>query len=55
MALTPAGRRKFVGAFKRRMDHEVVHPLFGYRVSCRRPMEMQAPLFGRFLMDEISS
>ena len=29
--------------------------MFGYRVSCRRPMEMQERLFGRFLMGEISS
>ena len=55
VALAPAGRRKFIAAFERRMDHEVVHPLFGYRVSYRRLMEMQARLFGRFLLGEISS
>jgi hypothetical protein len=32
-----------------------VHPLFGYRVSYRRLMEMQARLFGRFLLDEITA
>ena len=55
VALTPSGRRKFIGAFERRLDHEVVHPLFGYRVSYRRLMEMQARLFGRFLLGEIAS
>ena len=55
VALTPDGRRKFIAAFERRMDHEVVHPLFGYRVSYRRLMEMQARLFGRFLLGELSS
>ena len=55
VALTAGGRRKFIGAFERRLDHEVVHPLFGYRVSYRRLMEMQARLFGRFLLGEIAS
>ena len=55
VALTPGGRRKFIAAFERRMDHEVVHPLFGYRVSYRRLMEMQARLLGRFLLGEITS
>ena len=55
VALTSGGRRKFIGAFERRLDHEVVHPLFGYRVSYRRLMEMQARLCGRFLLGEIST
>ena len=55
VALTPGGRRKFIGAFERRLDHEVVHPLFGYRVSYRRLLEMQARLCGRFLLGEIAS
>ncbi len=55
VALTAAGRRKFIAAFERRLDQEVVHPLFGYRVSYRRLMEMQARLFGRFLLDEITA
>ena len=55
VALTPGGRRKVIGAFERRLDHEVMHPLFGYRVSYRRLMEMQARLLGRFLLGEIAS
>ena len=55
VALTAAGRRKFIAAFERRLDQEVVHPLFGYRVSYRRLMEMQARLLGRFLLGEISA
>ena len=39
--------------YERRLGHEVVHPLFGYRVSYRRLMEMQARLFGRFLLGEL--
>ena len=55
VALTAAGRRAVIGAFERRLDHEVVHPLFGYRVSYRRLMEMQARLLGRFLLGEIAA
>ena len=53
VALTPEGRRWFIAAFERRLSHEIVHPLFGYRVSYRRLMEMQARLLGRFLLGEI--
>ena len=48
------GRRRFISTFERRLGHEVVHPLFGYRVSYRRLMEMQARLFGRFLLGELA-
>ena len=51
--LTGDGRRRFISTFERRLGHEVVHPLFGYRVSYRRLMEMQARLFGRFLLGEL--
>ena len=51
--LTPDGRRRFIATYERRLGHEVVHPLFGYRVSYRRLMEMQARLFGRFLLGEL--
>ena len=47
------GRRSFISAFERRLGHEIVHPLFGYRVSYRRLMEMQARLFGRHLLGEL--
>ena len=51
--LTADGRRRFIAAYERRLSHEVVHPLFGYRVSYRRLMEMQARLLGRYLLGEL--
>ena len=51
--LSAPGRRRFIATYERRLGHEVVHPLFGYRVSYRRLMEMQARLLGRFLLDEL--
>ena len=52
-ALTPAGRRRFVDAFERRLAQETTHPVFGYRLSMRRLILVQARLLGRFLLGEI--
>lgn len=52
-ALTPAGRRRFLQAFERRLDELVTHPVFGYRLSYRRVLDVQARLFARHLTGEI--
>lgn len=49
----PDGRKRLIAAFERRLDHEVTHPLFGYRLSYRRLLELQSRLFSRFLMGEL--
>ena len=51
--LTQAGRRAIIATFERRLDQEITHPLFGYRVDYRRLFEVQARLLGRFLAGEI--
>ena len=53
VSLTPAGRRKFIEAYERRMSQEITHPVFGYRISYRRVLEVQARLLARHLNDEI--
>ena len=53
VALTPAGRKAIIAAFERRLDQEITHPVFGYRVAYRRLFEVQARLLGRFLAGEI--
>ncbi len=53
VALTPAGRRAVLAAFERRMDALVTHPLFGYQISYRRVLEVQARLLARTLLGEI--
>jgi CRISP-associated protein Cas1 len=53
VALKADGRKRFIAAFERRLSHEVTHPLFGYRVSYRRLLEIQARLLGRHLLGEI--
>jgi CRISPR-associated endonuclease Cas1/CRISPR-associated protein Cas4 len=53
VALDADGRKRFIAAFERRLGHEVTHPMFGYRVSYRRLLELQARLFGRYLLGEL--
>lgn len=54
VALTPSGRKAFFRAYEQRMDTLVTHPLFGYRVSYRRLLEIQSRLLARLLTGEIS-
>ncbi len=44
VALTDSGRIAFLRAYERRMDEEVSHPVFGYRISYRRILEVQVRL-----------
>jgi CRISPR-associated protein Cas1 len=53
VALTPGGRKGFFRAYELKMDTLVTHPLFEYRVSYRRLLEIQARLLGRVLEGEI--
>jgi CRISPR/Cas system-associated endonuclease Cas1 len=43
-----------IAAFERRLAQEITHPVFGYRISYRRLLEVQARLLGRHLLGEIS-
>ena len=53
VALTAAGRKGFFRAYELRMDTLVSHPLFDYRVTYRRLLEIQARLLARVLEGEI--
>ncbi|MCC7106220.1 MAG: CRISPR-associated endonuclease Cas1 [Chloroflexi bacterium] len=55
VALTQHGRRKVIEAYERRMDTLITHPLFGYAVSYRRILEVQARLLARHLLGELRS
>ncbi|MEY4580824.1 MAG: hypothetical protein RL701_5527 [Pseudomonadota bacterium] len=47
-------RRRFIEAYERRMDQTVTHPIFGYSVSYRRVLELQARLLSRVLLGELT-
>jgi CRISP-associated protein Cas1 len=54
VALSAAGRRGFFRAYELRMDALVTHPLFNYRVSYRRLLEIQTRLLGKLIDQEIA-
>lgn len=51
--LTDAGRRVFFSAYGRRMDTEVTHPVFEYRLSYRRMLMLHARLVAAWMLGEI--
>lgn len=51
--LTPAGRKRFFQAYEKRMSDTITHPLFDYKVSYRRAIELQFRLLARTLTGEI--
>lgn len=53
--LTSDGRRAAIAAYERRLDVEITHPLFGYRVSYRRLMEVQVRILAAYLLGEIDA
>ena len=53
VSLTQEGRKAVIRAFERRMDTLIRHPLFGYSISYRRIMEVQARLLGRHVLGEL--
>ena len=52
-ALNPAGRKALIAAYERRLDQETTHPVFGYRISMRRLLDVQSRLLARYLQGEI--
>ncbi len=53
VTLTPAGRKAVIRAWERRMATRVRHPLFGYTVSYRRAVELQARILAACLIGEL--
>jgi len=53
VGLTADGRKAVLGAYERRLDVEVTHPTFGYRITYRRVLEVQARLLGAWMLGEV--
>lgn len=51
--LSDDGRKRFLQAFERKMNDEFKHPVFGYRCSYRRAIELQARLLSRHLQEGV--
>jgi CRISPR-associated protein Cas1 len=52
--LSPAGRKRFFQVYEQRMSSLLTHPVFDYKVSYRRALELQARLLGKILTGEIA-
>ena len=53
VAMSQRGRTGFIRAYEQRMDQLVTHPVFGYRISYRRVLEVQVRLLARYISGEI--
>ncbi len=53
-ALKPAGRKRFLGAWERRLNTSIRHPRFNYSMSYRKIFSVQVRLLGRHLQGELS-
>jgi CRISPR-associated protein Cas1 len=51
--LSAAGRRQFFQAYEARMNHLITHPVFEYKVTYRRALELQCRMLARYLTGEI--
>lgn len=53
VALTKEGRRAVLRAYERRLDVEVRHPTFGYKLRYRRLFEVQSRLLAAHVLGEV--
>jgi CRISPR-associated protein Cas1 len=53
ISIMPEAKRKVIAAYEHRMQTEVTHPIFGYKVSYRRVLEVQSRLLARVLSGEL--
>jgi CRISPR-associated protein Cas1 len=53
VALSDRGRRAVIRAYERRGDELTTHPHFGYRLSYRRLVELEARILAKWLVGEI--
>ena len=47
-------RKTFLTRFEERLNEEITHPIFGYKVKYRRCIELQARLLAKYLTGEIN-
>jgi CRISP-associated protein Cas1 len=55
VSLTSDGRKAFFQVYEARMDSLVTHPVFGYRTSYRRLLELQTRLLAKYVEGSIGT
>jgi len=53
VSLTREGRATMISAYERRLDSQVTHPIYRYRVTYRRVLEVQARVLAAHLLGEL--
>lgn len=53
VALTTSGRKAVLAGYERRLTTTIRHPTFGYKITYRRVLEVQARLLGALLLGEV--
>ncbi|MCE9564497.1 MAG: CRISPR-associated endonuclease Cas1 [Planctomycetes bacterium] len=53
--LTDAGRKAFFAAYEQRKSTEITHPVYGYRMSYSRMLEVQARMLAAYVRGSIPS
>jgi CRISPR-associated protein Cas1 len=53
--LSEQGRRTFLTRYEVRLDETITHPVFGYKATYRRCLELQVRLIAKWLTGEISA
>ena len=53
--MTEYGRRAFFSAYGRRMETEIRHPVFGYKLSYRRMLSLHAKMIAAWFRDEMET
>lgn len=53
--LTADGRKAVITAYERRLETELTHPLFGYTISYRRALDLQARILAAAFIGELDS
>ncbi len=51
--MSKEGRARFLAGYERRMDELITHPVFGYRISYRRVLDVECRMLGRHLEGEV--
>jgi CRISPR-associated protein Cas1 len=55
ISMTVEAKKKVLAGYERRMQTEIEHPIFGYRISYRRVLDVQSRLLSRVLTGELKS
>lgn len=55
VALTAQGRRAVLQAYERRLEVQVTHPVFRYKISYRRVLDVQARMLAAVMVGELDA